>query len=144
MMKPQPNHEFAAFIGIDWADAKHDICLQAADTDDREFAILAHRPDTIEAWALSLKQRFQGRSIAVCLELTKGPLVYALQKYDFLVLFPVNPATLAKYRQAFTPSHAKDDPTDAELQLEVLIRHRDKLNPLKPQGVSMRTLQHLV
>ena len=143
-MKPQPNHEFAAFIGIDWADAKHDICLQAADTDDREFTILAHRPDTIEAWALSLKLRFQGRPLAVCLELTKGPLVYALQKYDFLVLFPVNPATLAKYRQAFTPSHAKDDPTDAELQLELLIRHRDKLNPLKPQGVSMRTLQHLV
>lgn len=21
--------EFAAFIGIDWADTKHDICLQA-------------------------------------------------------------------------------------------------------------------
>ena len=48
-------------------------------------------------------------------ELAKGALVYALQKYDFLVLFPVNPATLAKYRQAFTPSQAKDDPTDAEL-----------------------------
>jgi len=47
------------------------------------------------------------------LEIDKGPLVYALQKYHFLVLFPVNPATLAKYRQAFTPSRAKDDPTDA-------------------------------
>jgi len=29
-MTPEPNPEFAAFIGIDWADAKHDICLQAA------------------------------------------------------------------------------------------------------------------
>ena len=46
----------------------------------------------------------------MCLELAKGPLVYALQKCDFLVLFPVNPVTLAKYRQAFTPSQAKDDP----------------------------------
>ena len=26
-MKPQPP-PIAAFIGIDWADAKHDICLQ--------------------------------------------------------------------------------------------------------------------
>jgi hypothetical protein len=41
--------------------------------------------------------------------------VYALQKYDFIVLFPINPATLARYRQAFKPSGAKDDPTDAEL-----------------------------
>ena len=30
-------HEFAAFIGLDWADAKHDICLQVADCDKREF-----------------------------------------------------------------------------------------------------------
>src|SRR5690349_18861300 len=105
--------EFAAFIGIDWADAKHDICLQSADSDRREFAVLQHCPDAIEQWARSLRQRFEGRPVAVSLEISKGPLVYALQKYDFLVLFPVNPATLAKYREAFTPSHAKADPTDA-------------------------------
>ena len=142
-MKPQPTgNDFAAFIGIDWADAKHDICLQAAHAARRESSVLPHRPDAIEAWAGTLRQRFQGQPIAVCLELAKGPLVYALQKYDFLVLFPVNPATLAKYRQAFTPSQAKDDPTDAELQLELLLRHRDKLKPLHPQGAAMRTLQY--
>ena len=27
----QPD-DFAAFVGLDWADAKHDVCLQAADT----------------------------------------------------------------------------------------------------------------
>jgi hypothetical protein len=76
----------------------------------------------------------------VCLEIAKGPLVYALQKYDFLVLFPVNPATLAKYREAFTPSHAKAHPTDAEIALERLIYHRHKLKALRPQSASMRTL----
>ena len=114
-MKQQPDPEFAAFIGIDWADVKHDICLQPVNIDTREFDVLPHRPDAIEQWACSLRQRFQGRPVAVCLEIAKGPLVYALQKYDFLVLFPVNPATLAKYRQAFTPSHAKADATDAEI-----------------------------
>jgi hypothetical protein len=59
-------------------------------------------------------------------------------------LFPVNPATLAKYRQAFTPSRAKDDPTDAELALELLRCHRDKLRCLKPESAAMRTLQQLV
>ena len=143
-MKPAPATEFAAFIGVDWADAKHDICLQAASTEKREFAVLPHRPDAIEQWAHSLKERFQGRPVAVCLELSKGPIVYALQKYDFLVLFPVNPATLAKYREAFTPSHAKDDPTDAEYQLELLILHRNKLKALQPQSPPMRTLENLV
>ena len=144
MMKSLTGCEFAAFIGIDWADAKHDICLQVANTEKREFAVLPHRPDAIDQWACSLRQRFQGRPVAVCLELAKGPLVYALQKHEFLVLFPVNPATLAKYREAFTPSRAKDDPTDAEYQLELLVLHRDKLKALNPQSAPMRTLESLV
>jgi hypothetical protein len=78
------------------------------------------------------------------LELSKGPIVYALQKYDFIVLFPVNPSTLAKYRQAFKPSRAKDDPTDAEYALELLLHHRDVLKPLQPQSAQMRTLLYLV
>jgi len=143
-MKSLTGCEFAAFIGIDWADAKHDICLQVANTEKREFAVLPHRPDAIDQWACSLRQRFQSRPVAVCLELAKGPLIYALQKHEFLVLFPVNPATLAKYRGAFTPSHAKDDPTDAEYQLELLVLHRDKLKALNPQSAPMRTLESLV
>jgi len=143
-MKPRPDLEFAAFVGIDWADAKHDICLQAATGEEREWTVVPHRPAAIDAWASALRQRFAGGPVAVCLELAKGPLVYALQKYDFLVLFPVHPATLAKYRQAFTPSHAKADPTDAELALELLRRYRAKLKPLTPQSGPMRMLLRLV
>jgi transposase len=80
----------------------------------------------------------------VCLELKKGPLVSALRPYEFLVLFPVHPLTVAKYREAFTPSRAKDDPTDAALQVELLLKHRDKLAPLRPQSPAMRALTQLV
>ena len=143
-MKLQSDAEFAAFVGIDWADTKHDICLQVATSEEREFAVVPHRADAIEAWVGSLRHRFEGQPVAVGLELAKGPLVYALQKYDFVVLFPIHPSTLAKYREAFTPSHAKADPTDAELALELLVRHRAKLKALKPQSVAMRMLLRLV
>jgi transposase len=143
-MKPQALEAFAAFVGLDWADAKHDICLQAAGTERREFLVLEHRPEAIDAWVQTLRTRFNGQPVAVCLELNKGPIVSALRAYDFLVLFPVNPFTVAKYREAFTPSHAKDDPTDAELQVELLLKHRDKLTPLSPQGPTMRALAQLV
>ena len=136
--------EFAAFIGLDWADAKHDICLQVAGSDKREGKTLEHRPEVIEAWGTELRQRFEGQPIAIALELNKGPIVEALRKYDGLVLFHINPMMLARYRQAFTPSRAKDDPTDAELQLELLLRHRDKLKPLVPQRPEMRALAQLV
>jgi hypothetical protein len=143
MMNPQSNLSFTAFVGIDWADKKHDFCMQAAGSAQRVFGTLEHSPEVIEQWAYSLRDRFGG-PIAICLELTKGPLVYALQRYEFLVLFPVHPSTLAKYREAFVPSHAKDDPTDAEMALDLLLRHPDKLQPLKLQSVAMRTLATLV
>jgi transposase len=136
--------EFAALIGLDWADTKHDICLQVVGSDQREFHVLEHRSEGIEAWATDLLQRFQGKSIAIALELNKGPIVEALRKYEGLVLFPINPMMLARYREAFTPSRAKDDPSDAELQLDLLLRHRDKLKPLAPQSPDMRALGQLV
>jgi transposase len=135
---------FAACVGIDWADAKHDICLQAANSAKRECCQLAHPPEAIDAWVTTLRTRFGGRLVAICLELTKGPLVSALCKYDFLVLFPLNPLTLARYREAFTPRRAKDDPTDAELQLARLLTHRDTLPALQPQSAPMRALAQRV
>src|SRR5262245_54981501 len=143
-MKPQASEAFAAFIGLDWADAKHDVGLQASGTEHREFLRLEHSPEEINAWVQTLRTRFHGQPVAVCLELNKGPIVSALRNYDFLVLFPVNPLTVAKYREAFTPSPTKDVPTDAELQVELLLKHRDKLTPLSPQSPTMRALAQLV
>lgn len=143
LMNPLSGGPFTAFVGIDWADAKHDVCVQAANNEQREFACFPHQINRIEEWAYGMHHRFGG-TIAVALELAKGPIVYALQKYDFFVLFPINPSTLAKYREAFKPSRAKDDPTDAELALDLLLRHADRFKPLNPQSVAMRTLLTLV
>jgi transposase len=136
--------QFVAFIAIDWADAKHDICLLDASTSQKEQVVLKHTPEDLEAWATALRTRFGGQKIAVCLEQSRGPLIYALLKYDFLVLYPINPATLAKYRQAFSPSRAKDDPQDADYMLELLLQHRDRLKAWRPDHAKTRTLQYLV
>jgi hypothetical protein len=143
-MQPEAPEAFAAFVGLDWADAKHDVCWQAAGSEPREPSRLDHTPEAIEAWGCALQKRFEGTPIALCLERNKGPIGFALRKDHFLVLFPVNPLTLARDREAFTPSRAKDDPTDAELQLELLRIHRDKLQPLNPQSPTMRALAQLV
>ena len=142
-MKTPGTEPFTAYIGIDWADTKHDICIQAAGEEHREFSRISHKVDEIEDWAQALYRRFGG-PIAIAVELSKGPIVYALQKYDFFVIYPVNPSTLAKYREAFSPSRAKDDPTDAEIALELILCHPDRFKPLKPQSVEMRTLASLV
>jgi len=69
---------------------------------------------------MDLKNRHPNKPVAVACELKKGPLIYALAKYEHIVLFPVTPSTVAKYRDAFTHSGAKNDPSDARIQAEIL------------------------
>ena len=142
-MNEQKPVVYSAYVGIDWADSKHDVCICPSDSDAREFDVILHHPEAIDAWVKGLYQQYGG-PIAVAIELSKGPIVYALQKYDFIDLFPINPSTLAKYREAFQPSKAKDDPTDAELAVDMLLRHSEHFKVLKPQSVEMRALATMV
>ena len=106
--------DFAAFVAIDWSDSKHDLCLVDSSTGHKEFSVLTHSPEAHSSMASGLRSRFKGNKIAVCFEQSRGPLTYALLKYDFFVLYPINPSILARYREAFSPSRAKDDPKDAD------------------------------
>jgi transposase len=135
---------FAAFVAIDWADQKHVWALATADSTCSECGTLEHSPEAIEVWAAELRLRFAGRLVAVALEQSRGALVFALTKYEHLVIFPVHPTALANYRKSFRPSGAKDDPQDAGLLLDILMRHREKLRQLNPDTVETRTLQFLV
>lgn len=136
--------QFAAFVALDWSDEKHDVALFDPATGKREAYTIKHSAQAINEWATSLRKRFDLQKIAVCLEQSRGPLIYALLKYDFLVLYPINPKTLAKYREAFSPSGAKDDPTDADYLLDILIHHGDRLKAWLPDEEKTRTLQYLV
>jgi len=136
--------DFAAVIGIDWADRKHDICEIPAGCSKGQFAVIANKTNTLNDWAMDLKARYPNQSVAVACELKKGPLIYALSKFDHITLFTINPSTLAKYRKAFTPSGAKNDPTDAFLQADILIRHWDKFKPIEPESAQVRMLAQLL
>jgi hypothetical protein len=39
MMKASAHTQYAAFVGIDRVDGKHDVCLQQAGCDTREFSV---------------------------------------------------------------------------------------------------------
>jgi transposase len=135
--------EFAAFIGIDWADRKHFVSLAAAGQAVERYE-LEQQPEAIAQWLSNLQQRFPGQRLALALELSRGPLIYALMSYEFLVLYPVNPKALARYREAFYVSGAKDDPVDADLLRELVTLHRDKLRAWQPDDELTRTITLLV
>jgi transposase len=135
--------EFAAFVGIDWEDQQHALCVLPAVGGAPQQGKLPQTPQAIAAWVAELRERFGGRPVAICLEQSRGSLVYALMQYDFLVLFPINPKQLSDYRGALYPSGAKSDPTDAELLARFLREHTDKLRAWHPEDVLTRGLRQM-
>ena len=131
-----------AYIGLDWGDERHSVHLQTPEG-AIEHVELEQKPAVLHDWVAQLQQRFAGGKIAVALEQRKGAVIHALLQYDCFVLYPINPKALARYREAFRTSGAKDDPLDSALLLDLVVRHRDQLRAWVPDTVESRLLQAL-
>jgi transposase len=135
---------FGAFVAIDWGDKKHAWSLQPADSDRRERGEIEHSPEAVAAWAAMLSTRFVNQPVALAVEQSRGPLVFMLSKYEQLHIYPIQPRASAQFRTALVPSGVKDDPSDAELLLDLLVHHRARLRCLRPDSEQTRLIQHLV
>jgi Transposase len=133
MQDAQPDQsampEIAVWIGIDWADQKHAYAMQIAGEERVGRGEIDHTPEAVEEFFTELGQRFPDQMIAVAMEQARGSLLFMLSKYGHLVLYPVHSSTMDHYRKSFYPSGAKSDPTDADLILELLRKHPDRLRP---------------
>jgi transposase len=143
-MNSDPNPSYAAFIAIDWADRQHVFSVWAPGQTKKETGTLEQKPEAIGPWVAQLRERFQGRPVAVAMEQSRGALIHALMAYDFLTLYPIHPNTVARFREAFKTSGAKNDPLDTDQILEILIKHLDQLKPLQPDTEETRLLGRLV
>lgn len=132
--------ELVAFVGMDWADKKHDVWIRDGETQATKHQVIKMTPEGIGGWVSELRQKYPEGKIAVGLEQSRGALIYGLMEYPFLVLYPINPLSLARYRQAFKTSGAKDDPSDAEFICEMIWQHRDRLRPWNPDDEQTRLL----
>ena len=141
-MKNKSN-TFTAFVGIDWADTKHDVSIVSADGEKPVHQEIAHTPEALSDWVSKLRLRFPEGQIAVCLEQSKGALIFHLLMYDFITLFPVNPKSLARFRESFTSSGAKNDFNDTDLLRELVTSHHDRLRPWRPDEGQTRTIAFL-
>src|SRR5580700_2431492 len=134
-----------AYIGIDWADQKHAIALRsAAEPNKIEHQLIDQKPEALMEWIGGLEQRFGCKGkILVCLEQSRGALIYHLMGYEFFELYPINPNQLANYRATFKNSGAKDDGPDADLLCELVMCHRERLKAWKPDTELTRKLATL-
>ena len=133
----------AAWVGLDWADQQHVICLYEVATGQSTLTRLEQKPEALQDWLSQLRQRFGGAPVAIVLEQARGAVIYALLSADFVRLYPVNPQSLASYRKAYAPSGAKSDPADAVLLMEMVRKSPERFRVWKPDDADTRSLQLL-
>lgn len=138
-VSPEPS-PVAAWVGLDWADQQHVICLYEVATGQSTVSRLEQKPEALQDWLSQLRQRFGGAPVAIVLEQARGAVIYALLSADFVRLYPVNPQSLASYRKAYAPSGAKSDPADAVLLMEMVRNSPERFRAWKPDDADTRSL----
>jgi transposase len=142
-LQERATDEITAWVGLDWADQQHAYALRMKDSDEIERGTIEQTPEQLQAWVNQLRKRSGGGWVAVAVEQSRGGLLYALMDYEFLLIYPINPKGLANYRKAFYPSGGKDDPKDADLVLDYLCKHRDRIRLWQPESAPIRCLRLL-
>ena len=84
-------NQYAACLGIDWADKKHDLRLRDTATGQKSRQVLPHTPQAINEYFTNLRARYPQQLIAVGLEQSRRPLLFAVLQFDFLVIYTINP-----------------------------------------------------
>ena len=117
------------FVGIDWAEAHHDVCVL-----DTAGEVLAARriPEGLEGvarlHALLAEHAEVPTEVIVGIETDRGLLVGALLAAGYLV-YAVNPLAASRYRERHTTSRAKSDRADARMLADLVRtdRHNHRL-----------------
>ena len=127
--KPTPSKQSPAlYIGIDWADQAHDGYIIDAEGNGQPCRF-KQTPEAIEQWVAELKERAGDRPVAIMLEQSKGPLIYALMHRPGILLYPINPKQFARYRESYPGGNSKSDPSDARYIARML---RERIAMLRP------------
>jgi hypothetical protein len=108
------------FVGIDWAEAHHDVCVV-----DSEGGILARArvPDGIEGVGrlheMVADHAEDPAEVVVGIELDRGLMVGSLVASGYHV-YAVNPFAASRYRDRHATSGSKSDPGDAKMLADLV------------------------
>jgi transposase len=134
---------FDLVIGLDRSDRKADLYLIDTRTGQSAKQTLDTSPEALHDWLAQLRQEHPQAQIGLCLEQPATNLILFLESYAWITLYPINPITLQKFREAFVTSRAKDDGKDAQYLAELLLAHHAKLKAWQPDDPQTRQLLQL-
>ncbi len=131
------------FVGVDWAEAHHDVHVQ---DDDGKRLAGGRLPEGVEGIA-RFHDLVGGRvddpaEIVVGIETDRGLFVAALVAAGYQV-FAVNPMSTSRYRDRHSTSGAKSDPGDAKVLADMVRTDRHNHRPVATDSDTVQAIKVL-
>lgn len=134
----------SVIIGLDWADRTHVCALSRPDGTPRATVSVSAAPEEFGAWLETVEREYPTGEIVVAVERSDGAAVTMLRARPRWVVVAVNPVVLHRFRQAFAPSGAKGDASDAALLGDIVRTHPEKFTALPAADARLEPLAALV
>ena len=118
------------FVGVDWAEAHHEVCVL-----DQAGAVLGRRrvahgvAGVAQLHGLVADHAAEPSEVVIGVELDRGLLVAALAAAGYQVV-AVNPLAASRYRERHGTSGAKSDRGDAKMLADLVRTDRHNHRPL--------------
>lgn len=131
------------FVGIDWAEAHHDVCVL-----DAAGQVLATRriseglEGVAHLHALLAEHAERPAEVVVGIETDRGLLVTALVAAGYGV-YAINPLAAARYRERHTTSRAKSDRGDARVLADLVRTDRQHHRPVAADSELLEAIKVL-
>ena len=86
--QPIGTPQVAAYVGIDWADQKHEVVLRSAgEAAKPEHQVIKSEINALNDWIALMHERFGAKGkVLVCLEQSREALIYQLMAYELFEL----------------------------------------------------------
>ncbi len=133
------------YIGIDWSQTKHDVCILNEAGAPLARLIVAHSPEGFQK--LDAQRQPLGLAASECLvgiETAHNLLIDFLWGHGYQQVFVISPNVVNSTRGRYRQSGARTDQSDAFVLADVLRTDRARLQPWKPDHVLTRQIRSRV
>jgi transposase len=133
------------YIGIDWSQTKHDVCILNEAGAPIARQVLAHSPEGFQK--LDAQRQQLGLAASECrvgIETAHNLLIDFLWGHGYQQVFVIPPNVVKSTRGRYRQSGARNDQSDAFVLADVLRTDRARLQPWQPDHVLTRQIRSRV
>ncbi|MEC1024129.1 IS110 family RNA-guided transposase [Bacillus paralicheniformis] len=132
------------YVGVDLADRKHDICILDSTGEKLKEFTVPHSPEGLDQLITEIHELSTDiHNVFISAETYKHLFMESLHAIGY-TMYSINPKSVDRARDRFSPAGAKDDSRDAQVLADLIRTDQHQYRPLRKDSSELKELQLLV